>query len=504
MKRYIHSRIARARTLPGDLARGVAALALTALLASACGDSTGPQGLTTLTVNPPTQTVQVTQTAQLTAEGTRTGQPVTNLKGGTWSVSGGGTISDTGVFTAGNTPGTSTITLTCGGLTSTATVVVTAGPLATITVTPNPVSMQTGATQQFTAVGRDAGGNVVPITPIWSVAAGGGTINAATGLFTAGNTPGSYAGTVVATSGAISGNATVNVTAAVGALATITVTPNPVSMQTSATQQFTAVGRDAGGNVVPITPVWSVTSGGGTISSGSGLFTAGNTTGIFNNTVRATSGTIFGTATVTVTSTTPPPTLPTSTFAILANMAVGCTDGSIAGDVGTFQGPPTGSITLTNCPITNGTPQVGTTASIQAYNSFLTSYTNLTSTACDVVLTGTLAGVTLAPGVYCFDAAAALTGTLTLNGPSTGSWLFKIGTGGVGALTGTNFNVVMAGSAQPCNVTWWVRNGATMTDSSMRGKILAGAGVTLTRGTLIGNGWSQADATITGTAVTGC
>jgi hypothetical protein len=566
-------------------------LALTVLFAGACSDSTGPEGLATLTVTPPTQTVQVTQTVQFTAAGTRAGLPVTNLQGEVWSVSGGGTISDTGVFTAGTTPGTSTITVTCGGRTSTATVTVTAGPLATIvvtpnpatlqigatqqftavgrdaqgnvvaitpawtvtngggtigattglftagtalgtfantvratsgsifgtatvvvtpgplatiTVTPNPVTLQTGATQQFTAVGRDAAGNVVAITPVWSVVAGGGTINAGTGLFTAGNTAGSFTSTVVATSGALSGNATVNVVAAPGALATITVTPNPASLQTGATQQFTAVGRDAANNVVPITPVWSVTNGGGTINSGSGLFTAGNTTGTFSNTVRATSGSIFGTATVTVTSTTPPPATPTSTFAILANAAVGCTDGSIAGDVGTFQASPTGSITRTSCPITNGTAQVGTSASIQAYNSFVTSYTNLATVACDVVLTGTQAGVTLAPGVYCFDAAASLTGTLTLNGPSNGVWLFKIGTSGVGALTGTNFNVVMAGAAQPCNVTWWVRNGATMTDANMRGKILSGAGVTLTRGTLIGNGWGQADATITGTTVTGC
>jgi hypothetical protein len=427
---------------------------------------------------------------------------VTTLRGEVWSVTGGGTISDTGVFTAGSTPGTSTITVTCGGLTSTATVVVTAGPLATITVTPNPATLQVSATQQFTAVGRDAQGNVVVITPTWSATNGGGTIGGTTGLFTAGTAPGTFANTVRATSGSIFGTATVVVTP--GPLATIMVTPNPASLQTGATQQFTAVGRDAANNIVPITPVWSVTSGGGTINSGSGLFTAGNTTGTFNNTVRATSGTISGTATVIVSSATPPPSPSTSTFAILANMAVGCTDGSIAGDVGTFQGSPTGSITQTNCPITNGTAQIGSTASIQAYNSFVTSYTNLATVACDVVLTGTLAGVTLAPGTYCFDAAASLTGTLTLNGPSNGVWLFKIGTSGVGALSGTNLNVVMAGSSQACNVTWWVRNGATMTDAFMKGKILAGGGVTLTRGTLIGNGWGQADATITGTAVTGC
>jgi Fe-S cluster assembly scaffold protein SufB len=93
---------------------------------------------------------------------------------------------------------------------------------------------------------------------------------------------------------------------------------------------------------------------------------------------------------------------------------------------------------------------------------------------------------------------------LTLDGPSDGVWNFSIGTGGVGALTGTGFSVVMAGGGQACNVTWWVAQATTMTDSNLVGTILAGAGITLTRGTFRGNASAKADATITGTAVTGC
>jgi len=198
-----------------------------------------------------------------------------------------------------------------------------------------------------------------------------------------------------------------------------------------------------------------------------------------------------------------------SSFAVLANAAVTCTDGTITGDVGTLQATPTGSVTQTTCPIT-GTVHVGDAASIQAYNAFLAAYAALAPKAGDVctTLTGTLAGVTLAPGVYCFDAAATLTGVLTLNGPSSGTWVFKIGTGGTGALTGTNFSVVMAGGGDSCNVTWWVAQAATMTDSHLLGSILAGAAITLTRGTFDGNAWAGAsgvgDVTITGTAVVGC
>jgi len=201
-----------------------------------------------------------------------------------------------------------------------------------------------------------------------------------------------------------------------------------------------------------------------------------------------------------------PPSAPTN-FAVLANGTVTCTDGTITGgNVGTFQATPTGSFVQTRCPIT-GIIHHGDGGATSAFNSFLTTYSSVAPKPTDppcTMLTGTLAGAILQPGVYCFTGAAATTGLLTLNGPSTGVWTFKIGSGGTGALTGTSFTVVMAGGAQPCNVTWWVANGATMTDSNLKGTILGGAGITLTRGTFIGNALAKADATITGTAVTGC
>ena len=194
-----------------------------------------------------------------------------------------------------------------------------------------------------------------------------------------------------------------------------------------------------------------------------------------------------------------------SDFVVLANAAVTCTDGGITGNVGTFLATPTGSVTQTSCPIT-GSVHVGDGVAQQAFNDFLTQYAALAPKPGDVctTLTGTLAGVILSPGAYCFDAAATLTGVLTLNGPSNGIWNFKIGTSGTGALTGTSFSVVMAGGGQSSNVTWWVADAATLTDSDLKGSILAGAAITLTRGTFNGNARSKADVTITGTAVTAC
>jgi hypothetical protein len=285
------------------ITRALSAVALGGLIAVACDvhGISAPGTLSTLSVSPNPQTLAINGTQQFTATGSDAEGAAVAVSP-VWSVvSGGGTISPTGLFTAGTTPSTftNTVMATSNGKSSTATVIVTAGPVATITVSPTPSSLSVGGTQQFTAVGKDASGNVVAITPTWAVVAGGGTISLATGMFTAGSSTGTFTNTVRASVNGLTGFATVLVGS--GPLATITVTPNPASLNLGATQQFSAVGKDASGNVVAITPTWAVVNGGGSIN-GSGLFTAGQSAGTYNNTVRATSGAISGTATVTVTA----------------------------------------------------------------------------------------------------------------------------------------------------------------------------------------------------------
>jgi hypothetical protein len=179
--------------------------------------------------------------------------------------------------------------------------------------------------------------------------------------------------------------------------------------------------------------------------------------------------------------------------------AVTCTDATITGDVGS-SGPPA-SVVQTSCTI-NGAIVAPVSSSV--LNDFNNAYDAYRSIACDQTLTGTLAGITLTPGVYCFDAAAALTGTLTLKGPANGTWIFKIGATAVGALTATNFTVMMAGAASSCNVNWWVDAAATLTTSNFIGTILAGAAITTTGGTFAGDALAKAAVTITGTSLVGC
>jgi hypothetical protein len=195
-------------------------------------------------------------------------------------------------------------------------------------------------------------------------------------------------------------------------------------------------------------------------------------------------------------------------FAVLGGTAVTLTNAAVIGDVGS----PV-AITLTTSTVVGTVYPVGDPTVIAAYDdAFVTStgnlsaYDQLAAEPCGTTLTGTLAGITLTPGVYCFDAAATLTGVLTLDagGNPNAVWIFKIGTGGGGALTGTNFTVVMANGGQPCNVYWWVAEAATMTTSNFKGTVLAGAGGTFTGGSLIGRLLVQAGLTMTGTDVFGC
>jgi hypothetical protein len=195
-----------------------------------------------------------------------------------------------------------------------------------------------------------------------------------------------------------------------------------------------------------------------------------------------------------------------SDFALLsaANASAGAvtlTDSAITGNVGSSGGPA--SFTTTRSTVSGA---VIAPVSAQAVTDFDTAYATLQNNVfCDRTLTGTLAGITLAPGVYCFDAAATLTGTLTLAGSSTDTWIFKIGA----ALTATDFTMLMANGSLGCNVTWRSAAGTTITRGAFKGTILSGAaftatGTATTGSTFAGRALAKAGVTATDMTVTGC
>jgi hypothetical protein len=205
-----------------------------------------------------------------------------------------------------------------------------------------------------------------------------------------------------------------------------------------------------------------------------------------------------------------------SNFAVLSAApnsggAVTCTTSTVNGDVGSSGAMA--SVVQTGCTI-NGSIVAPVSAQVLSdFNNAYGQYANIPCTGTlDTAYTG--ATLTLTPGVYCNAAAVTFTdSTLTLDGQGNANavWIFKIGTGGTGALTGTNFSVIMANSGDSCNVYWWVAEASTMTTSAFQGTILAGAAVTITgiagtptTTTLNGDVLAKAAVTLTDVIVTGC
>jgi hypothetical protein len=172
-------------------------------------------------------------------------------------------------------------------------------------------------------------------------------------------------------------------------------------------------------------------------------------------------------------------------FAVLGASTVTCTGASaISGDVGVS--PSTG-ITGFNPPCTiAGAIHPGDALAVQAHADLGIAYDGLAAAACEHNLTGQeLGGLTLAPGVYCFDTTAGVTGALTLDGGgnSAAIWTFQVGSA---LTTATSSSVVMAGGGNPGNVFWKVGSSATIgTSTAFQGNLLAYASITLTGGSSV-------------------
>jgi len=251
--------------------------------------------VTSITVTPATGSIRTGATLQLDAnvQGTVTNKTVT------WTTS-SGTVSATGLFTAGATAGTATVTATSvADLTKTAsaTITVSAPTVNSVTVTPATGSILTAATLRLTATVQ---GNVTDKSVTWS--ASSGSITSA-GLFTAG--PSAGIATVTATSNADNTkSASAKITVTVAAVTSISVSPATASAQTGGKLTFTATVQ---GNVTDKSVTWSAAKG---KISAAGAYTAPSSTG--TDTVTATSNadetqTATATVTITVPANPPPP-----------------------------------------------------------------------------------------------------------------------------------------------------------------------------------------------------
>ncbi len=212
----------------------------------------------------------------------------------------------------------------------------------------------------------------------------------------------------------------------------------------------------------------------------------------------------------------PPSTAADATTAVTTTASVITGDVGSAGAVTLTGTTVNGNVILSGALVDTGSTYSGTSTPlpVDVINDFNTAYNSYAAIPC----TGSLlpaytgAALTLTPGVYCSDAAVTFTdSTLTLDaqGNANAVWIFKIGTLGTGALTGTNFTVNMANGGDSCNVSWWVAQASTMTTSGFQGDILAGAAITLTglAGTTTpfnGDIMAKAAVTVTDVTVLGC
>jgi len=298
---------ATATIAAGGLATSVAegTSVITATLGAISGNTTltvGPIELVSIAVTPADPTVLLPNTQQFTATGTYTDASTADITGAvTWT---SGTLATATIGAATGlaqsvAAGTTTITATLGAISGNTTMTVITKQLVSIEVLPAGPSIALGDTQQFAATGTytDASTADLTATANWTSSVPGvATIGLNTGLATSVSEGGTI---ITATSGAISGNATLTVTAK--ELVRIAVIPAGPSIALGRTRQFTATGTYTDASQADLTNVVAWTSGTpatATVAAG-GLATS---VAVGTTTITATQGAISGNTTLTVTA----------------------------------------------------------------------------------------------------------------------------------------------------------------------------------------------------------
>jgi uncharacterized protein YjdB len=193
------------------------------------------------------------------------------------------------------TAGTTTITATVGTFTDSASITVVPANLTSITLSPASASIAVGTSQQFTATGNFDDGSTQVLTSLqWSSSVTSTVTIDANGLaFAAG--PGTS--TVTATSGAISGTASLTITSAT--LVSLDIAPSNSSMPVGAVKQFTAIGNFSDKSTQDLTQsvLWTTSNPGVATINNLGSVTS-SVTG--STTITATSGSVTRSTTLTV------------------------------------------------------------------------------------------------------------------------------------------------------------------------------------------------------------
>jgi trimeric autotransporter adhesin len=238
--------------------------------------SVGAQTATTITVAPPSVSITVGQTSQLSATVKDASGAVIAGAPVSWSVDNPGvaTVSSTGLVT-GISAGSATVTAASGAAHIGVPVSVAPIPANAVVISPSSATLVPTEQVQLSAVVTDAQGNPLSgRTVTWSSNNTNVATVSASGNVTA-IAPGSA--TITATSGTAHGTA--SITVKLVPVATVEVNPGAVSLFTGQTAQLTAIALDANGDTLDLTGrtvTWKSNKNGVASVNGTGLVTAGS------------------------------------------------------------------------------------------------------------------------------------------------------------------------------------------------------------------------------------
>jgi trimeric autotransporter adhesin len=296
--------IVNAAGLATSAGPGTAAISATSgSVTSSTPLTVGAPGLVSIAVTPYSPVIPAGFTQQFQAVGTYTDGSTQNLTASVaWSSDTPTvvTVASTGVASAVSI-GNANITATSGAVAGSTPFSVSSPVLISVSISPSGITISSGATQQFVAVGTFSDGSTLNLTSSvsWSSSTPGIASISASGLAT-----GVVAGSVTIT--ATMGSITSTTTLAVGGAALVSIAVNPAnsSIPLGLTQPLVATGTYTDGSTQNLTSAvtWLSTNPAVATINAQGLvltFAAGSVT------VTATSGSISGSTALSVT----PPTL---------------------------------------------------------------------------------------------------------------------------------------------------------------------------------------------------
>jgi uncharacterized protein YjdB len=281
------------------IANGTATVTATSGSVSAADTVTvSAPSLVSIVISPPNPSVVIGKTQQLTVTGTFSDgstQDVTSSVGWTVPPTNVVAVSSAGLVSALSN-GTATVVATSGTVSGSDTITVSQASLVSITISPASPTIAKGQTQQFAATGTYNDGSTQDMSSkvLWSSSPANLADLSNSGLLTA---KGEGTATVVASSGSMSGTATVAISAAIPV--SINVAPGNSFIVLGATQQLKALEVLSDGTTKSIsTPVtWTSDNHAVAAIDAAGLATA---QGIGTASITASADSLNGSATLNV------------------------------------------------------------------------------------------------------------------------------------------------------------------------------------------------------------